>query len=762
MLATPPQPDRVTAPAALFHLERTPSSAERTRIERARPVSRPPEARRKVLGSSHGPSSSSPTASASFASSRPIRARVDLGTSSPQAHASSTWTPSQPVRARVQLPPATSAQQPRGGAFSSAPSTPSTSSSPFARAGGDGTPLASAQGGVRATLSPRTPTAAASRAPSPVRARSPDAAAARPVVTRVGTTARVVKSDLTPDAKLLRGQSDPFPSASPSSSSSNTATPISYLPSSVSVRRLPSPRARPSSTLGASTSTTSSVDSSATLPALSTSPSSAASSPLASPNLGPHAFDHASSHARLSPVPHAYYDGSVGRKGAPFVRRLSGMSTASTSSSVDTGLLPPVSIAGDERRALPATSPALTPFPHSPPPLRSPSLQAFPFHAPTTSAAVRSPTISSFSSTRTVRASPAAPTSSAGARPSRPPSTASNPANARRLHARSYSSTSTSSLSSVFSPDERERASPFEPGQPWATAGPRSPVVGSPALHGPGAALAGIDWSAVAQLAELELDADAQLQRPAGGTVAAGRTSSGSEGPSASSSSVDGRQHEVDEAEKEARVARKIADLEIRNTSLLAINTTLERLKVKHTSEIRELRRRMRESVGGAGLAALRAHVSRLDENDLVGGGSDLDESDADDVDGAARAGAGAGVDDEPEPTWQELLEGDATFSALAATVESLIARGRRAVEYEPSKGETGRVLSTVEMEDRLQGGYRDEEEADDDELTPESSGRSTPATSGTSISTSRAADGAGLRSSERGLGIAGWQSARR
>ena len=164
----------------------------------------------------------------------------------------------------------------------------------------------------------------------------------------------------------------------------------------------------------------------------------------------------------------------------------------------------------------------------------------------------------------------------------------------------------------------------------------------------------------------------------------------------------------------------------------------------------------MRESVGGAGLAALRAHVSRLDENDIGGGGSDLDESDADDVDGAARAGAGAGVDDEPEPTWQELLEGDATFSALAATVESLIARGRRAVEYEPSKGETGRVLSTIEMEDRLQGGYCDEDEADDD-VTPESSGRSTPATA-----SSRAVGAAVLQPGERGLGIAGWQSARR
>ncbi|BGP38582.1 hypothetical protein JCM10450v2_002531 [Rhodotorula kratochvilovae] len=250
------------------------------------------------------------------------------------------------------------------------------------------------------------------------------------------------------------------------------------------------------------------------------------------------------------------------------------------------------------------------------------------------------------------------------------------------------------------------------------------------------AKLAGVDWSTVAQLAEMDLD-----HLAAEGPAPVGRFSSGSEGP-LSGASADGR-HEVDEAEKEARVARKIADLEIRNTSLLAINASLERLKVKHTREIRELRRRMRESVGGAGLAALRAQVSLLDEGD---GGSDAGGSDSD------GEGAEEG-DDGPEPTWQELLEGDATFSALAATVESLITRGRRAIEYEPSQGEAGRVLSTVEMEDRLQDGPSAEQD-EEDEPSPDSSGRSTPATSARSSEKERP--------SERGLGIAGWQGARR
>ncbi|GAA5825529.1 hypothetical protein JCM3770_004315 [Rhodotorula araucariae] len=536
------------------------------------------------------------------------------------------------------------------------------------------------------------------------------------------STARVVRSEFTPEAKLLRGQSDPFPSPA---SSSNTATPITYLPSSVSVRRLHSPSARASSALGASTSTTSSTDSGVSVPPLSTSPNSAASTPLTSPDFPSHAFDQVPLHASLSPAPHAYYDGSVGRKGGTNVRRGSGVSSVSASST-DGGLLPPISIAGEEYRYSPVLSPAPMSFPQ-PPPLRSPSLQAFPTHAPPAPGVRHSAAVPSFSAARVAKvALPAAPT----AQPTRPPPTASNPAN-RWRHARTHSTTSNSSRSSAFSYDEQP--APSSPAT-WGNA--RSPV-GSPTLPSGRAALAGVDWSAVVQLAELDFE---HLAADEPGPVR--RVSGESEEAPRSSASVDCR-HEADEAEKEARVARKIADLEIRNTSLLAINASLERVKVKHTKEIRELRRRMRESVGGAGLAALRAQVSRLDEGD---GGSDAGGLDSD----GESADEG---DDRPEPTWQELLEGDATFSALAATVESLITRGRRAIEYEPSKGETGRVLSTVEMEDRLEDGLEGEAD-EEDEQTPESSGRSTPATSIWS--------GGKGRPTDSGLGIAGWQGARR
>lgn len=192
----------------------------------------------------------------------------------------------------------------------------------------------------------------------------------------------------------------------------------------------------------------------------------------------------------------------------------------------------------------------------------------------------------------------------------------------------------------------------------------------------------------------------------------------------------------------------QIADLEIRNASLLSINTSLERLKVKHTNEIRELRRKLRESIGGAGLAALRVQATKLVEGDDAGGEHPDDSEDEVDSDGER----------EVEPTWQELLDGDPTFSALAGTVEALIARAKRAVEYEPAGSDVagGRVLSTVEMEDRLR--MEDGVEAEEEEelssgigTSPELSRASTPATSAASSS-------AAVSGAEKGLGIRGWQ----
>lgn len=59
----------------------------------------------------------------------------------------------------------------------------------------------------------------------------------------------------------------------------------------------------------------------------------------------------------------------------------------------------------------------------------------------------------------------------------------------------------------------------------------------------------------------------------------------------------------IGEDAEEAKINRKIADLEISNASLLAINRALEATKTKQRAEIFKLRRALRESLDGTGLA---------------------------------------------------------------------------------------------------------------------------------------------------------------
>jgi hypothetical protein len=86
--------------------------------------------------------------------------------------------------------------------------------------------------------------------------------------------------------------------------------------------------------------------------------------------------------------------------------------------------------------------------------------------------------------------------------------------------------------------------------------------------------------------------------------------------------------------------------------------------------------------------------MSNLDE----GVEDDPDDfADGSDDEGDASAAGAAAV---PEPTWPEILEEDPAFSAVAARLESLIGRAKRAIEYEPARNETaGRVLSAAEVE---------------------------------------------------------------
>ena len=141
-------------------------------------------------------------------------------------------------------------------------------------------------------------------------------------------------------------------------------------------------------------------------------------------------------------------------------------------------------------------------------------------------------------------------------------------------------------------------------------------------------------------------------------------------------------------------------DLEIRTSSLLSINAQLERQKLKQTSEIRELRRKLRESIGG-GVGIRRFDVDEGRSSSSGGEFSDVDEIEEEDED----------EDREVQPSWEELLQSDPSFGQVATLVEGLIKRGKKAVEYKVEEKEKGRVLTTVEMEDRLEEEREEEEE---------------------------------------------------
>ncbi|KAG6907266.1 hypothetical protein DXG01_009640 [Tephrocybe rancida] len=124
----------------------------------------------------------------------------------------------------------------------------------------------------------------------------------------------------------------------------------------------------------------------------------------------------------------------------------------------------------------------------------------------------------------------------------------------------------------------------------------------------------------------------------------------------------------------EAKSNRKIADLEITNRSLLAINASLERSKHKQAKEIRELRRKLRESRLILPPRAFRAVSSPSSDN----------------------------IDEEDESSDDEAGEGgDETYARIKAIVEALLDTGRRALETEERGG--AKVLSA----------YADAEEVD-------------------------------------------------
>lgn len=488
-------------------------------------MSRPPEVRaRKVLGSST--SSSNNVRSPTLASSKPIRARVDLSSlASPPTSPSlgtANWTPTQPVRVKAKSTIGGT------GGIRSAPTTPTVQQNGAFRS----TPTAG--GYVRAALSPHTPATTSggggggARATSPQqRARSPDIATAR-----ARNTPKVATQPANAD---LRGQGDPFPS----SSNNPLPTPITHLPSSVSVRRLHSPTLRQSqrqerereSYLSTSTSTNaSSTSSSSVLPPLSTSPSSIASSPLTSPNL--HSlYDSTASSTLSPPLSHSntglgFYDqSSLGHKAGSSsrgagVRRTSGVSSISSTSDCPppphpngAGLLPPFPSYSSH---YPST--VIPDYPSSLP--QSPSiLSSF-----TSTNPLRSPTLPSSSSSRTLKSS-----------------SISSASTCRPVRTRTTTSSSTGSVSIPF---------------PTSTFSTTAATVDSPVSsnnHGQRARVDQMDWS-TPQYIEDRAESNESQDR-----AGAGLASPGLKAGFDHSNAMESLLRESIEKEIEAKVSRRVS-----------------------------------------------------------------------------------------------------------------------------------------------------------------------------------------------------------
>ena len=117
----------------------------------------------------------------------------------------------------------------------------------------------------------------------------------------------------------------------------------------------------------------------------------------------------------------------------------------------------------------------------------------------------------------------------------------------------------------------------------------------------------------------------------------------------------------------------KIEDLEITNRSLMAINASLEKTKNKQAKEIRELRRKLRES-----RLILPPHAYRTADHDDTADEDDREDEDDDDA--------------------EETEETDDVFLRLKAIVENLLESGRRALETNfGGVGCAAKVLSAEE-----------------------------------------------------------------
>jgi hypothetical protein len=123
----------------------------------------------------------------------------------------------------------------------------------------------------------------------------------------------------------------------------------------------------------------------------------------------------------------------------------------------------------------------------------------------------------------------------------------------------------------------------------------------------------------------------------------------------------------------------QIEDLKITNRSLLAINASLEATKHRQSTEIRELRRKLRESRLMLPPRAFRAIKSSLGPEDMADD-EDIDEDDKDDNNN----------------------EHDEAYRRVRSLLEGLLETGRRALRAEPQdfarQGSGVKVLSAEEV----------------------------------------------------------------
>ena len=147
----------------------------------------------------------------------------------------------------------------------------------------------------------------------------------------------------------------------------------------------------------------------------------------------------------------------------------------------------------------------------------------------------------------------------------------------------------------------------------------------------------------------------------------------------------------------------KIADLEITNKSLLAINASLEETRHRQAREIRELKRKLRESR----LVLPPRTFKQLQSGETS---SDFDEEEDDDDDSDRQA---------TSPVAQILRRNeDETFERVRIILENLLESGRRALEStiaEHASSHVGtKVLHETEARTWRDKGFKDVDEAGD------------------------------------------------